>query len=296
MKCPVCLRRLDGKGFEHLAGHLLAEGGEHDGPHFAWLRRYSGKTGLSATELEPELSRLYDLKGDLKGWIIRRLIERIYGDPPHPFILRLQHPDRKTIYGYVMEHHHFLDQWVKSCASIIAKTDVEEVQLYEIDNIVSEFRGIPPDRPSHHELLLRMGESIGVDRAAVYNTRPLPATAGCIGWWQKIAEECTWIETMAAMHTLELTANPDIKKMGSKLTYFDPSILEDGSYTDEMKQFLYEGYQADAGHSMDALELIDRYSTDSDVRRDVQSVVFKTVELLDTYLMARLERGESLGN
>ncbi len=295
MKCPVCLLRLGAGGIEQLSSHLAHEGKRADGPHVMWLNRYAGNARLSARELEEKLLQLYLEDGDLKGWIVKRLIERIYGDPPHPFILRLQHPDSKTICGYVMEHHHFLCQWVKSCAAIITKTDIEEVQLYEIDNIVSEFRGVPPERPSHHELLLRMGESIGLDRSVVYGTAPLPATENCIRWWQKIADECSWVETMAAMHTLELTANPEIKKMGSKLTYFDPSILGDSNYPNEVRQFLHEGYQADAGHSMDALELIEKYCTNRDLRNDVQSVVFKTVALLDDYLMARLERGESFG-
>ncbi len=279
MKCPVCLLVSKGNDFTSLSRHLLSEAESADGKHVMWLNRNLGKEKISVSDLGSRLSGLYEAEGDLTGWIVRRLIERIYGDPPHPFIMRLQHPDRKTICGYVMEHHHFLAQWVRSCSSIISKTDKEDVQLYEIDNIVSEFRGIPPDKPSHHELLLRMGESIGVDRSVVYSTSPLPATAECIRWWGKIADECPWLETMAAMHTLELTANPDIKKMGSRLTYFDTAMLEDRNYPEAVKQFLYEGYQADAGHSMDAMALIEKYCSGDELKRDVQSVVLKTLEV-----------------
>lgn len=296
MKCPVCLARPARNDFASMSEHFLSPASASDGEHVKWLDRHAGGEGQAAGSLALRLETLYDTHGNLGGWIAGRLIERIYGDPPHPFILRLQHPDMKTIYGYVMEHHHFLVQWIRSCAAVITKTDVEEVQLYEIDNIISEFRGNPPEQPSHHELLLRMGESIGIDRSVVYSTSPLPATARCLGWWRKISEECHWVEIMAAMHTLELTANPDIKKMGSKLTYFDPAILEDEGYGKEVRRFLYEGYSADAAHSMEAIDLIVKHCTDDQLRLDTQSVVYRTVSLLDDYLMARLERGESLGN
>lgn len=296
MKCPACLETVEGTKFTGLTNHLLVNAKQAGNQHVRWLNRYVVCEKITETELEALLVNLYEINGDLKGWIVNRLIERIYADPPHPFIQKLQHPDKKTIYGYVMEHHHFLVQWVRSCASIISHTDLEDVQMYEIDNIVSEFRGNPPVQPSHHELLLRMGESIGIGRNTVYASRPLPATANCLEWWNRIASECTWIETMAAMHTLELTANPDIKKMGSSMTYFDPAILEDREYPEAVKSFLYEGYKADAGHSMEALDLIVKYCNTTDLQHDIQSVVYKTVELLDDYLMARLERGEQFAD
>ena len=295
MKCPVCLSRMDSEGFHALSEHFVVAGISGEGEHVMWLNRYVGRDRIPANMLSERLSVMYDTSGDLKGWIVRRLVERIYTTPPHPFIKRMQHPDRSTIYGYVLEHHHFLMQWVKSCAAIMSKTDEEDVQLYEIDNIISEFRGLSPSRPSHHELLLRMGESIGITRSVVYSTEPLQTTARCLNWWQRIASECHWLETMAAMHTLELTANPNIRKMGSDLTYFDPAILENDSYPEAVRNFLREGYEADASHSMDALDLIEKHCT-PELEKDVQSVVYRTVSLLDDYLMSRLKRSESYGN
>lgn len=291
----MCLAMMEEDSFHALGEHLVQEEQRSDGKHIMWLNRYIGIKKAGLDQVREKLEKLYSLDAGLKEWIIRRLVERIYGEPLHPFIVRMQHPDNKTIYGYVMEHHHFLGQWIRSCSAIISKTRVEEVQLFEIDNIVSEYRGIPPDTPSHHELLLRMGESIGVPRSTVYDTAPLPATIDSLNWWDRISKECDWVETMAAMHTLELTANPDIKKMGAKSTYFDSAVLNDPSYSAEVKQFLGEGYKADSGHSMVALDLVEKYC-DPGKRRNVQSTVLKSVELLDNYLMARVERGESYGN
>lgn len=296
MRCPVCLDDIPGSEYESLSDHLLQMEKTSDSEHIMWMNRYVGRKKIAQGDLAQKLSNLYDSGEDLKSWIISRLVERIYGDPPHPFIVRFQRPDKKSMIGYVLEHHHFLMQWVKSCSAVIAKTDEEDVQIYEIDNIISEFRGNPPDMLSHHELLLRLGDSLGIKRSEVYDTRPLPATEDAIVWWDWIARECHWVEIMAAMHTLELTANRDIRNFGATATYFDPSILEDVKYSNELRTFLNEGYNADTQHSMKALNLIAKYCDSKELERNVKSVTLKTIVLLDNYLMARLERGEAYGD
>lgn len=295
MRCPICLSHWVDDDFNILSDHLLAEQKESDPEHVMWLNHYVGRHKLDKTELTGKLTLLYKTD-DLRRWVINALVSRIYGDPVHPFIERLQHPDKKTIYGYVMEHHHFLVQWVRSCASIISNTYVEEVQTYEIENISSEYLGNGEEAPSHHELLLRMGESIGLTRKEIYENDPLPATKKALEAWDRIAKEGHWLEGMAAMHTLELTANPDIKKMGANIAYFDSTILEDDNYSKEVKQFLGEGYKADSEHSMRALDLVDRYTDSLAIMHDVQSSVLKSIDSLDNYLLARLERGEKYGD
>ncbi len=295
MRCAICLLHWDSDDFGILAEHLQSKQRESDPDHVMWLNRYIGKQRLENPELRDKLKELY-ATDDIKQWIINALISRIFGDPPHPFILRLQHPDNKTIYGYAMEHHHFLVQWVRSCSSIVSNTYIEEVQIYEIENMVSEYIGTGPDRPSHHELLLRMGESIGLSRAEIYHSNPLPATKRALDSWDKISKEGNWVEGMAAMHTLELAANPDIKKMGAKIAYFDAEILSDKSYPEEVKRFLGEGYNADSEHSMRALNLVAKYIDSTALMHDVQSSVLKSIDSLDNYLMARIERGESFGS
>lgn len=296
MRCPVCLEQINGSNFEILSEHFLSLEKKSDPEHIMWMSRYLGRKRIAPEDLTQKLSDLYDSGEDLKSWIISRLVERIYGDPPHPFIVRFQRPDKRSMIGYVLEHHHFLMQWIKSCSAVIAKTDVEEVQLYEIENIISEFRGNPPEVLSHHELLLRMGESLGLDRTTIYSTKALPATAEAIRWWNWIAKDCHWVEIMAAMHTLELTANPDIRKFGATTTYFDPIILEDVFYSNAVRNFLSEGYKADSQHSMRALDLISKNCNSTELELGVKSVTLKTVALLDSYLMARLERGNQYGN
>jgi pyrroloquinoline-quinone synthase len=224
----------------------------------------------------------------------QRFIERFYGERPHPFVVALQHPSRATLLGYVLEHQHFLRQWTRSCAYIVAKTDKVDVMLYELDNINTEFGGYGPDRPSHYELLIRMGESLGFTRNKILETPPLPDTATCISTWNNIAEKESWLETMAAMHPLELIANRNLKADGAKMSYFDPSILGGNEVTDATKQFLREGYEADVEHSEEAMDLITKYSTDMNTVENVQATFLRSIDTFDSYLMARLERAKRI--
>jgi pyrroloquinoline-quinone synthase len=119
----------------------------------------------------------------------------------------------------------------------------------------------------------------------------LPATAEAIGTWQGIGEKRHWVETMAAMHSLELIANRDVKKDGAKLTYFDPTILKSGEITEQTKAFLWEGYEADVEHSEVPLQMVERFADQLGTVEQVQFTFLRSMEAFDSYLMARLERG-----
>lgn len=262
-----------------------------DPEHVMWLNKNITKEKTDVNQLSKLLAAKFQTT-DLKGWIKQKFIEKFFGERPHPFVLALQHPSKATLLGYVIEHQHFLRQWTRSCAYIIAKTDKVDVTLYELDNVNTEFGGLGPDKPSHYELLIRMGESLGLSRDKILETPPLPDTRWAIDIWNSIAEKEHWLETMAAMHPLELIANKNLKAEGAKLGYFDPAILKGNEISKAAKAFLREGYEADVEHSEDALNLIEKYSSDLRTAENVQATFLKSIDAFDRYLTARLERAK----
>jgi len=276
--------------FDDLAGHFVAEAGRSDAAHVMWLNRNITKNKSDRKTLSKLLARFFDLTGEgLESWVKKRFIEKFYGQNPHPFVLALQHPSRAVLLGYVVEHQHFLRQWVRSCAFIMARTDALEVVWYEQDNIRTEFVG-EDSKPSHYELLLRMGESLGLARKKVLRTKPLPDTQEAIRVWDGICQDDQWTEAMAAMHGLELIANRKLKGEGASIGYFDPVILKNKEISKEAKAFLREGYEADVGHSEEALGLVQKYSRRLGNVDDVQATFLRSIDHFDRYLMARLER------
>ena len=277
--------------FDDLAGHFVSMAGRSDAGHVMWLNRNITKDRSDRRTLSRLLADFFNLgSGSLEGWVKRRFIEKFYGSSPHPFVLSLQNPSRAVLLGYVVEHQHFLRQWVRSCSYIMARTDEMDVVSYELDNINTEYGGVGTGQPSHYELLLRMGESLGLDRKEAFRMAPLANTREAIRVWDSICRDDHWVEGMAAMHGLELIANRRLKGEGASIGYFDPAILKNEEISDQAKAFLREGYEADVGHSEQALGLVEKYSRLYGNVDDVQATFLRSIYYFDLYLMARLER------
>jgi pyrroloquinoline-quinone synthase len=290
-QCPACLLPLGQGDFPALAAHLVDRANESESDHVRWLNQNLTRRRTEPADLVPALQRVYDLgPGNLKSWIKARFIAKFFGEKPHPFVLALQHPSRAVLLGYVVEHQHFLRQWVRSCSYIMARTDQPKVVLYELDNLNTEFGGFGPARVAHYELLLRMGESLGVDRNQVLATPPLPATKDALEEWEEMATREHWVAVVAAMHSLELIANRNLVDEGATVRYFDPSILAGSEITPASKNFLREGYEADVTHSDEALDLVVEFGSRPDLLEEVQSTFLRSIDLFDDYLLARLER------
>ena len=294
LRCPACLN-LNYANYDDLAKHILDMEKNSNAEHIMRLNRNISSRKLSPAELSKRLEEFF-LADRVKQWVISAMIKKFFGATPHPFITAMQHPSRKVLLGYAYEHHHFLKQWVRSCSLIIGNTENEDVQYFEIENILSEWFGIPGKQQAHHELLLRMGESYGATRSDIYNTIPLKATKRAVAFWDMSARSLPFYEGMAAMHSLELIANRNLREYGAHIGYFDPRILKDGTISEEAVAFLKEGYSADVAHSETALDLIDKYADTEGKKQNSMAVALRSMEEFSDYLLARLERGELIEN
>lgn len=293
LRCPSCLG-FETQDYRYLADHMIKETGKSDPDHVMWLNRYLTKERVNAVELEQLLSDFFNAD-PVREWIIRRVLERFYLGDPNPYIAAMQRPTKYLLLGYAFEHHHFLKQWVRSCSLIVSNTDKEDVQRYEIDNIISEWHGTQKI-PAHHELLLKMAESYGIKRSLIYSTEPLPVTENAIRFWDHACRDFSFPEGMAAMHSMELIPSKKIKEYGSRITYFDPAILTDGSISEDSVNFLQEGYNADVGHSETALKLIGKYAAEMNLEQPCKAIALKSLDKFYDYLLARLQRGEMIEN
>jgi pyrroloquinoline-quinone synthase len=293
MECPICSKKFELHDFSSLSEHFIIMAGVSDSDHVSWLNNNISKLKLNRSELSRKF-RDYYCNTNLKAWIIERFIEQFRGEKPHPFILMMQDYCPSVLKGYSFEHYFFLKQWVKSCSAIISTTDLDDVQHYEIENILSEYYGYKNSEP-HIELLLKMGEAYGISRNRIYNSRPLPRTEKAIEIWKSIAREKSWIEIMAAMHSLELIANSSLRDYGARYDYFNPAIFDNPNIPGAVKSFLMEGYKADVSHSMEALNLIDKYAS-KDTEEGIQDAFLSSTYVFGKYLEARIERGAIIEN
>lgn len=284
--CPVC----DGEyeSWDDLAQHISQLASKSDADHVMWLNRNLLSRQVGTSELAAGLRRLFSEPQDLGDWVRNQVIRKIYSGP-HPFIAAMQNPGREILLGYVLEHQHFLKNWVRVLSSVIYRTDRDDVIRYELENISTEYVG--GSGPSHYELLLRMGESLGMKREDIIATPPLPDTQRAISQWMKIASTMGWVETMAAMHSLEFIADRKVSSYGASVHYFNVEILKSSDYTNEVKEFLGEGYNADTYHADLAFDLVKKYAEN---KQRVQVAVIRSLDAVSVYLNARLQRAEML--
>lgn len=289
--CPVCGEKFNDNDLSSLSAHFLSMASSSDPSHVMWLNRYISTKKMPQDKLADEFQRFYDFtEGGLADWIKKRFVNRFFSKDPNIFVLEMQEPSKYTIMGYVTEHFHFLKQWVRSCAYIIARTDFRDIQKYELDNISEEYFG-DGSRPPHIELLLQMGESVGLNRETVMDSKPLKKTENALKYWDHVSSSEHWLDAMVSMHSLELIADKNVKMYGANYSYFNPKILN-GGITKETTQFLKAGYEADQYHSGDALRLVESYAKQLDMEREVQSYFLRSADYFYSYLEGRSERGK----
>ena len=300
VKCTVCDTSFDKNDFESFSNHLITQADASDPKHISWLNKNITKNKIDQQELTELLRNFFNYKDSgLKNWILQIFIKKFFAENIHPFVQRMQksNPERSVLLGYVIEHQHFLKQWVKSCALILAKSGKDDVIRYETDNIVTEYGGhefchtIP-----HVDFLIQMGMSLGLSRDEIIKIPPLQETKDCIEFWDHIANNNHWVETMLAMHGLELIANKELRSEGAKVHYFDPNIFSSKEATKETKEFLREGYEADVHHASEAIDLVIKYATEFDIVEDVQATFLRSIDVFDNYLMSRLKRAKDFEN
>ncbi|QCO29346.1 TenA family transcriptional regulator [Metallosphaera sedula] len=279
--CPACEIKLESWG--SVSSHMIQQASRSDPGHVMWLNRNLSLREMPQEELAKRLETFFS--GELRSWIISRFIEKFYGDKPHPFMIAMQNPTREVLLGYVLEHQHFLVNWVRVLSKIVYETDQVDVIRFELENITTEFVGTESS-PSHYELLLRMGESMGMKREEILSTPPLKGTVEAINTWRKLSQR-NWVEVMAAMHSLELVADKNLRRYGAKIHYFNEKILDSNDFPEAVKNFLMEGYEADQYHAEEALDLVERYAVDQE---RVKVTVLKSFDTFSKYLLSRLER------
>ncbi len=289
--CPVCNEKFESGDYYTMAIHFMNLEKSGDKYHVQWINKNISKQDLNIMQFTSAIESFYNMgNGGIKEWIINKVIKQFLGEVPHPFVLKMQSYSKPLMMGYAVEHYSFLKQWVKSCSIIVSKTDIDEVQRYEIENILSKYFGIGRKKP-YIELLLQMGEDLEIDRKRVFNIEPMDCTKFAISRWRDIANRFNWIAIMAAMHSLELIANGKLTEYGAKYYYFNPEMLNSPSIPDSVKRFLGDHLRRDDSRSFRALDIMAKYCHDYNIE-DIQDAYLMSAYAFDRYLEAILERGK----
>ena len=291
-KCPVCLDAFDTGDYAALAGHLLDRSGGSDAGHVAWLRDAVSLHRVDAEELTRRLVHLFELPaGGLTEWMRRVVALRFFGTRPHPFVAALQHPAPATLRGWVIEDSHLRPVWSRMAGFVVARADRLDAARLAVDRLWVDLGSDEGGAPSHYELMLRMGESVGVARADLAAMEALPTTHRVAEAWLEMAESEHWLDTLAALQAPTLLTDPTLREFGARVPWINPAILTDGSLAAAAVEFLRESSAPEVTAVDRSLELLARYAREFGRVEEAQGSFLRSVDLLDDGLVTRLERG-----
>jgi pyrroloquinoline quinone (PQQ) biosynthesis protein C len=229
-----------------------------------------------------------DLEGsaDFARRIEQVVVDRWFRDPP-PFLRQMATtPTKTTAQAFVLEWTKFSRQFPRWVGAIIANCPEFEVIAFEVENLMSEVVRDPASKTNHYELLIRLGEAAGLDRATVEAHEPGPETVRAFDWWWELARQPDWLLGFAAINGLEIIGDRGLPhRYGLDTgTGLAPDPWAASGIDEEALEFFRVSDAADAGHGRETVDLV-AYHTPAAQRDEVVEVLETTIarlrELMD---------------
>jgi len=104
----------------------------------------------------------------------------------------------------VLERNWFNRNWPRWLGSVVANCPHKDVNQYLISNMYEEGVVDPRVGTDHNELLMRLGEAIGLTRNQINDYQASPTTVAATSYWDHTARTRPWLEAFAALVCIEI--------------------------------------------------------------------------------------------
>jgi pyrroloquinoline quinone (PQQ) biosynthesis protein C len=160
-----------------------------------------------------------------------------------------------------------------------------DVLAFEVDNLVSEVVRDPQAGTNHYELLVRLGEGAGLDRATIEAHQPSAQAALAFAYWDRMARQPDWLLGFTAVNGLELLGDRAIPRRHGvgHGTGLDPDPWSSSGIPEDALEFFRVSDDADAAHGNATLGILARY-TPAPRRDEVVGVLEATMGHLRTMM------------
>jgi pyrroloquinoline-quinone synthase len=190
----------------------------------------------------------------LDGW---------FRDPPAMVAAMASHPTVGVTRAFVLQWTKFSRQFPRWVGAIISNCGESAVIAYEVENLMSEVVRDPAGDDNHYELLIRLGESVGLTRTDIEAFPVLPEASDAFEWLWSKARHPDWLVGFTAVNGLEILGDRNLPaKHGIAAgTGLDPEPYSRSlGLADDSLEFFEVSDQADAGHGHETVEIIARYT------------------------------------
>lgn len=216
------------------------------------------------------------------------VIEKWFKEPPSLIASMSSKPSIGTTQAFVLQWSKFSQLFPRWVGAIMSNCTEFQVIAYEVENLMSEVVKDPAGDDNHYELLIRLGQSVGLERDEIEGFPILPESSQTFEWLWNKAKDPDWLVGFTAINGLEILGDRNLPKRyglnsGTGLSP-DPYTRSLGLSHDDI-EFFEVSDNADAGHGSETVKIIANY-TPQERQDEILELLGETTDRLRTMIDA----------
>lgn len=195
--------------------------------------------------------------------IERAVVERWFQDPPALIAAMSSEPTVAVTRAFVLQWTKFSRLFPRWVGAIISNCPDFPVIAYEVENLMSEVVRDPTSDENHYELLIKLGESVGLSRDEIEAHPVLPEAAELFAWLWDRARDPDWLIGFTAVNGLEILGDSTLPAkygVGAGTGLAPEPYAQTLGLGEDSLEFFEVSDRADAGHGHATVEIIARYT------------------------------------
>ena len=207
------------------------------------------------------------------------VVDGWFRDLPPLIAAMASEPTLGVTRAFVLQWTKFSRLFPRWVGAIISNCPEFAVVAYEVENLMSEVVRDPAGDDNHYELLVRLGESVGLARAQIEAHPVLDEASELFEWLWDQARQPDWLVGFTAVNGLEILGDRNLPlKYGIGVgTGLDPEPYARRLGLGESSlEFFEVSDEADAGHGHETVEIVARY-TPAGREGDILSVLVESM-------------------
>ena len=190
------------------------------------------------------------------------VVEEYFRDPPRFVAAMATKPTRGVAQAFVLEWTKFSRLFPRWVGAIMSNCPEFEVLAFEVENLMSEVVGDPAANTNHYELLVRLGQALGLDRSRIETHEPCAEAHAAFEYWWEIARQPDWLLGFTAINGLEILGDRTLPQRHglAPSTGLEVDPWSHLGLGDDALEFFRVSSQADVGHGNQSVELIVRHT------------------------------------
>jgi pyrroloquinoline-quinone synthase len=218
------------------------------------------------------------------------VVDRWFGVPPPLIAAMASKPTVGTTRAFVLQWTKFSRLFPRWVGAIMSNCPEFPVIAYLVENLMSEVVRDPASADNHYELLIKLGQGVGLTREEIEAYPVLPESASMFEWLWQMATQPDWLLAFAAVNGLEILGDSSLparyeieQGTGIAAAPYAESLGLDG----DALEFFEVSDAADAGHGSRTVEIIAHYTDPEPEReREVLGVLGESMDRLRTMMDA----------